>query len=117
MSESINFSVKSDGDFDIVKIMTENATINIAQSFRDGIFALVEKGRNKIIVDLSIAELMDSTFLGALVVAFRKCKDAGGTIVLVEMRESVALTFGLTKLINVFDVYKTIGEAEQALSR
>ena len=115
MSE--NFISCVEDDIQVVKIMNDYATITIAQDFKNYLFELIENGYNRIIIDLSKAQLMDSTFLGALVISFRKIKANGGQLVIAGMTESVSLTFGLTKLVNVFKFYKSVDEAKAELNK
>lgn len=117
MSEPINLVSCSDGEFEVIKILVPKATVNIATDFRDEIYKLSDNGRSKIIIDLSTTELMDSTFLGALVVSLKKCFEKGGSIHLSSMPDSIALVFGLTKLNRVFNVFDSIEEAKSAFAK
>ncbi len=111
-SQKFNFYL-SDG-FNVIKIMESKASINIAQEFRDEIFKLLDKGYNKIIVYFSATQMMDSTFLGALVVSFKKCIESGGQIHLFAVPDSIKLFFGLTKLDKIFNIFENIEDAKKA---
>jgi len=114
MSE--NFIACAEGRIQVIKIMNDYATAKIAMDFKAYLFEIIDQGYKKIIIDLSRAQLMDSTFLGALVISYRKIKEVGGDIVVACMTESVSITFGLTKLVNVFTIYDSIDEAKRELS-
>lgn len=110
-----NYIRCDDGDYTVVKFMNESATIVIAKEFKAYLFEMIESGRKKIILDLEKTNIMDSTFLGALVLSFRKVAESGGTIVLAALSESVSLTLGLTKLINVFQVFSSVEDAKEQI--
>ena len=65
----------------------------------------------KIIVDLSICEYVDSTFLGALVIALKKLSDRGGEIKYVIPKPEALYLLKLTGLYGVFNLYRTSEDA------
>ncbi len=91
--------------------ITNNANISNAQEFKNLAFEKIENGQKKIIIDLSDVLLMDSTFLGALVVVHRKIKAIGGKLTLCVKNESISTLLGLTKLDKTFDSFFTLQEA------
>lgn len=73
----------------------------------------VEKCPN-ILCDLSQMTHIDSSGLGVLVRILQKCKDAGGTCRLACLQPHPRIVFDITKVFRVFDIYDTVGEAENA---
>jgi len=65
-----------------------------------------------LIVDLSTAQMIDSTFLGALVVSLKKCTTAKGRFVLVGSNKPAWMIFEMTGLASVFTSYETLEEAK-----
>ena len=70
----------------------------------------------RIVVDISKCEFMDSTFLGALVVAHKKIVKLGGEIKLVEPLYAMHVLLEKVGTLNIFDSYTTQREAIESFS-
>ena len=71
----------------------------------------INNGKSNLIFDLSEIVLLDSTFLGAMVVVHRQLTSIGNKLVLCGINEAVEVLLGLTKLNESFAVFKTRNEA------
>lgn len=107
----MEFYEKIVGDILIFKSITHTANIGNAQEFKNVASSRIDDGIKKIIVDLSDVTLMDSTFLGAMVIVHRKLFPLGGAIKLSGPNESIATLLGLTKLENTFESFDTLETA------
>jgi len=65
----------------------------------------------KIIIDLSSCEYIDSTFLGALVVILKKMAERSGEIKYIIPQPSALYLFKITGLYGVLNLYRTREEA------
>lgn len=110
----MNLSEEKIGEILLLKIGHYEATIVVAKDFKETLINYIEDGNKKILLDFTEIDLMDSTFLGALVVALRKMKEVGGEIKIFGVSESVSLVFGLTKMKNYFDICDSKEEAIQS---
>jgi len=93
---------------DDILIQTVNfsrATFKEAQEFRDRLLDDIHRNNLKIIIDLSRCEYIDSTFLGALVVALKKVTERGGEIKYVVPKPEALYLFKLTGLYGVLNLY------------
>jgi anti-anti-sigma factor len=90
------------------------ATINDAEEIKDNL--LDDINFNKIIVDLSNCNYIDSTFFGALVFAHRILKHQNCTMVLVISETFLSRSFIYKEISSVFRVYHSISEAVDALN-
>ncbi len=70
----------------------------------------------RIVVDISKCEFMDSTFLGALVVAHKKITQMGGEIKLVEPLDAMLVLLEKVGTLKIFDSYNTQREAIESFS-
>ena len=70
----------------------------------------------RIVVDISKCEFMDSTFLGALVLAQKKIRQLGGEIKLVEPLHVMHLLLEKACTLKLFDSYTTQREAIESFS-
>jgi anti-sigma B factor antagonist len=96
--------------FEIIRINERRFDAVIAPNVKQDLFSLIERGNDKIGVDLSVIEFIDSVGLGVLVSALRKVS-TGGSIVLWGLKPSVQSVFELTQLYKVFHVFKYEADA------
>ena len=99
------------GDIVILKVNLPRATFKEAQIFRDKILYDILRNNLKIIIDLNICEYIDSTFLGALVIALKKISERGGEIKYVIPKPEAVYLLKLTGLYGVFNLYRTSEDA------
>ncbi len=71
----------------------------------------IDIGERKIIVDLSMCEFVDSTFMGTLVVSLRKVSALNGDLKLVELHPSARALFELARLFRIFETFNSREEA------
>lgn len=107
----MNFEIKLSEDVLIIRLISDRATVDISGNFKDELLKEVEKGNIKIVVDLSKAEYVDSSFLGALVAGLKRATMNNGDLKLVGLQPAVRAMFDLTRLYRIFDIYDKIEEA------
>jgi len=99
------------GDILIEKVNFTRATFKEAQEFKDRLVYDILMNNEKIIIDLSSCEYIDSTFLGALVVILKKMAERSGEIKYVIPQPSALYLFKITGLYGVLNLYRTRDEA------
>jgi anti-anti-sigma factor len=82
-----------------------------AKEFMEIINLQVGLGHTKLVVDISLCEHIDSTFIGAIIKSFKRVTDVGGALKIVKPTKSEVDIFILTNTLKVFDLYKTREEA------
>jgi anti-anti-sigma factor len=97
--------------FLIASIRLKKATILEALDFKSEIDEEIQKGQHNIIVNLSECEFLDSTFIGVLVVTWKKLKAKGGKLKLVKPGYFTKSVFHLTGTIEIFETYESVDEA------
>ena len=105
------FRTEKHGDVTIVQVFLNRATLAKAVKFKDLITELINGGTNKFVIDLSICEYIDSTFLGAMVSLLKKVNSLNGDLRLVYSKEMPSLVFVLTRMDKVFKVFNELDEA------
>ena len=95
----------------IEKVNFSRATFKEAQEFKDRLVYDILTNNEKIIIDLSSCEYIDSTFLGALVVVLKKMAERGGEIKYVIPQPSAIYLFKITGLYGVLNLYRNKEEA------
>jgi anti-anti-sigma factor len=99
----------------IEKVNLVRATLNEAFVLKNN---LLEDGLDykKIVVDLSLCDYIDSTFLGAIIYSYRRIKESDGIIVLVIGDTSLANSFIFREITSIFLIFSSVKEAITELS-
>lgn len=90
---------------DIVIDVPKSFVVEEAAKFRIQINKLIENGDRSFILDFSKCDFIDSTGLGVIVAAYKKCMECGGSIKLKHLKDDVRKLFTLTRLDKVLEIY------------
>jgi anti-sigma B factor antagonist len=82
-----------------------------APHLRETVAGLINDGRNKIVVDLSRVDFMDSSGLGALIACLKSTRQAGGDLRIAAPSKQVSMVLKLSNLDRVLAVFP---DAERA---
>ena len=82
-----------------------------APSLRAALIEAANDGIHELIVDLSQLEFLDSTGLGALIGAHRRCTENGGQLRLIVCEGPISRLLTITGLMRVLAVYSTLDAA------
>ena len=83
--------------------------------FKNRIDELIEQNRTHVVVDLSEAEMMDSSGIGVLIAAHASLRRKGGALRLARLEAKIRPLFMMTNLLGtVFDTYDTVEEAAKS---
>ena len=74
----------------------------------------IEKGYQKIIIDLGECDFIDSTFLGVLVYSLKKIASIGGEVKIVKSDSILKTLMARLGTLDIFNVYNTVEEAVQS---
>ena len=81
-------------------------------SFREALQRYKESGVKKVVIDLSGADLMDSSGIGEMISGLTSMRNAGGDMRLAALRKRIRNVFLMTRLLgSVFEDYETVEEA------
>jgi anti-anti-sigma factor len=112
----MNFKWKNNDGILIIEVLTERATVEVSGNFKEELLRQIEEGRNKVIVDLSKSEFIDSSFLGALVAGLKRTTMKDGDLKLVGLQPAVQSMFELTRLHRIFDIFENEKNAIQSFN-
>ncbi|NJN03319.1 MAG: STAS domain-containing protein [Leptolyngbyaceae cyanobacterium RM1_1_2] len=84
-----------------------------AQEFRQQVDAALDEGNEILLVNLKDISFVDSSGLGALVVAMKKTKANERRMYVCSINEQVRMLFELTSMDRVFEVFSDRQEFEQ----
>ena len=99
-----------DGVFVIVVNCTRSTMLE-ANEFKKLIKEEISSAHNKLVIDLTKCEYVDSTFFGAIMMTFGMMTDKGYKLKVVRPTISGDDIFTSTNTLRLFDIYKTREEA------
>jgi anti-sigma B factor antagonist len=77
----------------------------------------IEGGERRLVIDLTDVSFLDSTALGVLIGAVKRVRSRGGALAIVNTDSSIAKTFEITGLDQIFTILGTREDAMGALDR
>ncbi|WP_414551494.1 STAS domain-containing protein [Anabaena sp. CCY 0017] len=100
-----------------IEVVQLSRILNITNSLEreQYITQLIESGAKIILVDCQDVSFMDSSALGALVLAFKTLRAADTRLVLCSINEQIRILFELTGMDNVFEIFSNEDEFNQSL--
>ncbi|MEO8230960.1 MAG: STAS domain-containing protein [Ignavibacteriota bacterium] len=100
------------GDICIETLNFPRATLKETVAFRNRIRDDIDNGKRNIIIDLSLCEFCDSSFIGALVVCTKKSFSENVKFsIIVQPGTSLSDIFHATRLDRVLNIHKTREDA------
>lgn len=110
----LDFKTVFYGDVLVERVQMLRATKREAEFFNKKLNSHIEKKLNKIVIDLSQCEFLDSSFLGALVFNLKYIERTGGEIKLVEPANTYQGLLEKTGTFKIFNTYKSIKDAVES---
>lgn len=101
----------------IVKVVQPSGILDgtKAGEFRQEISDVVENGANVVLIDFRDVTFMDSSGLGALVLALKTVRASGGKLFICSINEQVKMLFELTSMDRVFEIFANQEEFNKAI--
>ncbi len=87
-----------------------------ASGFREEVSQEVNNDAEIVLVDFKDVTFMDSSGLGALVLAMKTVRSAGGKMFVCSVNEQVKMLFELTSMDRVFEIFESREAFEQSVS-
>ncbi|MFN6562132.1 MAG: STAS domain-containing protein [Nostoc sp. ChiSLP01] len=100
-----------------VKVIKLSGSLNstTSQEFRQNITKIIEVGVKTVLLDFQDVTFMDSSGLGALVLAFKTLRAADIQLVICSINEQVRILFELTNMDKIFEIFPTQEAFNQVL--
>ena len=99
---------------EVIKLSGIVNTTN-SQQLRENITNLLDTGAKTVLVDCQDVTFMDSSALGALVLAFKTLRAADTKMVLCSINEQIRILFELTGMDKVFEIFPSQDDFNQVL--
>ncbi len=93
-----------------VSIIAVTGEIDVATApqLQENLHALIAQGRTALVLDLLGVTFLDSTALGVLVGALKRCREQGGDLQLVVSEPRIVKIFEITGLTTVFPIVDSL---------
>lgn len=112
MMNNSQFSLKRIEDICILEVLAHLATAPLTIKFKELIDELIQKNNcQKILFDLTKVEFVDSSFIGAIVYAYKLLNKTNGKICCVIKSASVSDRFLVSQIDKLFNIYSDLDEA------
>ena len=111
----MRFSIDRQDDIAIFTLKNNKLDADIAPQLKAELLILCQPELEALVLDMSFVEHVDSTGLGALLLANRQLKDTEAPIILVGVKEMVMKMLSISQLDGIFDYADTVDEAIQYL--
>lgn len=95
----------------ILTLSEERLDASNSADLREKLLSLLEDGGQKLVVDLSQVNFIDSSGLGALLSGFKTANLRSGSLVLTGLQSRVQSMFELTRLHRVFEIFPSVHDA------
>ena len=87
------------------------------KEFNDMLDKFIDEGKKNIVVDLHDVKFMNSSGLGMLIGGLTTVKKSEGTFRLSRVTDKIESLLIITKLITIFETYKTVDEAVASFAK
>jgi anti-sigma B factor antagonist len=88
-----------------------------SSELRNTVKGLLAESQKKIVLDVGRVGFIDSSGLGTLVAVYHTAKAQGATLALCQLGSKFEELLQMTRLLTVFDSYKTEADAVKALAK
>lgn len=88
-----------------------------SNALREKVKGLISEGKKKVVLNMANVTFIDSAGLGTLVAAHHSAKSQGAALKLAHLGSKFQEVLQITKLLTVFDVYKTEAEAVSSFAK
>lgn len=95
----------------IIQVNLSRATLDKAGEFKAFMHEQINSGADKVIIDLSEVDFIDSTFLGVLVSSLKKIAHMQGDLHLVMTKNEPLGILRLTRIDKVFSIFSNVEDA------
>lgn len=104
----MQYTFKTEKEILVVVINEKRATVDFSAELKEDLIQKIEEEHKNVVVDLSLAEFVDSSFLGTLVAGLKKATMKSGDLKIVGLQAPVRAMFELTRLYRIFDIFESV---------
>lgn len=105
--ESVN---ETNGEIVVATILSDRLDLSTVARFKKQFEPLVSQ-HNRLILNLSQVQMVDSSGFGAILGGLRQLSDRGGDIKLAEVQKRVRILLEVVRMHKIVGIYNTVEEA------
>lgn len=109
----MNLTIKKELNYSYIQVTNQRLDSFISPELKAELVMLVNKGENKIILDLKDCVYSDSSGLSSILVGNRLCEDSQGTFVICNLSEGVEKLVRLAMLDTILNIASDQEEAKK----
>jgi anti-sigma B factor antagonist len=113
----MNFNIENRDNFAIITILDSSVEGKAAAELKTRILGVAQPNIEALILDLTKVNTIDSSGLGALLLAHRQLKDHSIPVVLVGVQEFIKSLLNITRIEDIFTYFKTTDETLAKMER
>ncbi|GBD92058.1 hypothetical protein BMS3Abin04_02791 [bacterium BMS3Abin04] len=101
------FTVKTKSGDGIAEVVVnlDRATVYESKRFKDFVTEVIENSNKKIILNITKCKMIDSAFIGSMIIILKKLKTINGKLKLVADTQNMPVSISHTSLNEIFDIY------------
>lgn len=107
----MNFTLENQNNIVIFRLKNSNVDGQVAAQLKAKLLIVAQPDIEALIIDLSPVEAIDSSGLGALLLAHRQLKDYSIPVILTGVKDFVRSLMNITRIDELFEFYETVDEA------
>jgi anti-anti-sigma factor len=111
----MNLVIKKELNYSYIRVTNQRLDSFISPELKAELVMLVNKGENKIILDLKDCVYSDSSGLSAILVGNRLCEDSNGTFIICNLSPGVEKLVKLAMLDTILTIASDKDEAQKML--
>lgn len=108
---NMNFSFERTDNVVVFTLKNPNLDMEISAQLKAKLLILCQPDVEALVFDLTNIEYVDSSGLGALLLAYRQMKEFGSSIALIGVQDVVRKMLAISQIEDLFEYYDTLPEA------
>jgi len=113
----MNLKIDQNVTHTVISVQQQKLDTHIAPTLKSELVLISGNGEKNIILNLEMCKYCDSSGLGAILVAHRLCKNAGGKFILSGLNEAVERLIFISQLDTILNITPNIGAAIEMLEK
>lgn len=110
----MHFTVEHRDNIVIFNLKNKNVDSDVSAKFKAKLLILAQPDIDALIIDLTSVESIDSSGLGALLLAHRQLKDHAIPVILTGVKDFVKSLMRMTHIDELFEYYESVDSAVEA---
>ncbi len=112
----MNYTIEHRNKIVVLKVKDETVESQVSADLKAKVLILAQPDIDALIFDFSDVKAIDSSGLGALLLANRQLNEHSIPVLLVGVQSFVKSLMSMTRIDEIFDFFDTVDEAEKAVN-